>query len=105
MALTLFAMRTSIKGWMLPAASRKGEDRVDLIGVTATRQADARYIETWPPSTKRHVPVTYDASSQARKRMHAATSAGVPGRLSIVPWPNVRLNSSEVFPADVARRS
>jgi hypothetical protein len=30
------------------------------------------------------VPVTYEASSEARNSTHAATSWGVPGRLSIV---------------------
>ena len=33
-----------------------------------------------PPSTKRVVPVTYAASSEARKRTAAATSSGWPAR-------------------------
>src|SRR5262249_22836836 len=37
-----------------------------------------------PPSTNRQVPVTYEASSDARNSTHAATSWGVPGRLSMV---------------------
>src|SRR4051812_43963359 len=33
-----------------------------------------------PPSTTSVAPVTYEASSEARKRMQAATSSGVPAR-------------------------
>ncbi len=41
-------------------------------------------MDVSPPSANRHVPVTYDASSEARNKTHAAISAGVAGRLSMV---------------------
>ncbi len=40
-----------------------------------------------PPSTNRQVPVTYEASSDARNSTHAATSWDVSGRLSMVRAP------------------
>ena len=43
--------------------------------------------------------------SETGKRMQAATSRGVPGRLSIVPRPSSALNSSNAWPAAVARRT
>lgn len=36
------------------------------------------HIAVAPPSTNSSVPVTYEASSEARNRMQAATSSGVP---------------------------
>src|SRR5215211_2319036 len=48
-----------------------------------------------PPSTVNRAPVTYEASSEARKRTHAAISSGVPGRragtasISSSPTPSV----------------
>ena len=44
-----------------------------------------------PPSMNRHVPVMYDASSDARKAMPFAISRAVPGRFSIVSAPNASM--------------
>jgi len=48
--------------------------------------ADPRAVShgVWPPSTNRSVPVTNDASSEARNRMHAATSSGVPAASGVL---------------------
>src|SRR3954468_21556842 len=48
-----------------------------------------------PPSTIRSTPVTYDASSDARKATAAATSSDRPSRLAAVPAPLDRRCSSE----------
>ena len=50
----------------------------------AKAAADHFHMAVWPPSTNNSVPVTNDASSDARNKMHAATSSGVPGRFRIV---------------------
>src|SRR5262249_13691352 len=58
-----------------------------------------------PPSTNKQVPVTYEASSDARNSTHAATSWGVPGRLSMVRAPASARYSSRVLPAAAMRPS
>src|SRR5262245_63497870 len=54
------------------------------------------HIAVIPPSTNNKEPVTYDASLDARKRMHAATSSALPGRFSMV-----RLAASSLYWARV----
>src|SRR5262245_33101394 len=57
------------------------------------------YNAVIPPSTNSNEPVTYDASFDARKRMHAATSSALPGRLSIVRLAAFSLYWATVWPA------
>src|SRR5262249_47585957 len=57
------------------------------------------YIAVIPPSTNSNEPVTYDASSDARKRMQAATSSALSGRLSIVRLAASSLYWVTVWPA------
>ena len=64
------------------AGADAGEAFADWPAVKAA--ADHFHMAVWPPSTNNSVPVTNDASSDARNKMHAATSSGVPGRFRIV---------------------
>ena len=57
------------------------------------------YMAVMPPSTNSNEPVTYDASLDARKRMQAATSSAVPGRLSMVRLAASSLYWVTVWPA------
>src|SRR3989475_11615931 len=66
---------------------------------------NAPHMAVWPPSTNRRVPVTNDASSEARNRMQAATSAGVPGRLRIVVFAAFSRYCSRVLPIARGRRA
>jgi hypothetical protein len=58
-----------------------------------------------PPSTKRSVPVTNEASADARNRMHEATSSGVPGRFRMVLLAASSRYCSRVLPSAAVRRS
>src|SRR6516164_768466 len=57
-----------------------------------------------PPSTNSRAPVTYEASSEAKNRIAAATSSALPGRFSIVPCAALALYCSTVSPAAAMRR-
>src|SRR5216683_4095132 len=48
----------------------------------------------WPPSTGNTAPVTYDASSEARKGAGAASSSGLASRPIGIASPNLRISSS-----------
>src|SRR5215813_8887061 len=59
----------------------------------------ARVIPTfavWPPSTANTAPVTYEASSEARKAAAAASSSGLARRPIGIAAPNLRISSSVI---------
>ena len=64
----------------------------------------ARHSAVIPPSTNSRAPVTYEASSEAKNRIAAATSSALPGRFSMVPCAALALYCSTVSPAAAMRR-